>query len=246
VTVTIKRKPKRSKLAKSEARQRYITIGELVALEQIQEDATLLGSGTLAIGPFARLDANAVAARDGKSRGAITNLFGSQAAFQAETMALALNASEWVDRIVFPRPGDYPTADAWFDVLLADQSGRGPVHGATPEVVDGQLWSLWISVVPYGIWSEEVARPSLAEHVQWVRRLEECFKQALDHFGLTLREGTTANDLAYAFACLSDGTWLMQCMSGRHPCDASEPIATAMRRSGRLLWKGAIEPPGAV
>ena len=241
MAVTIKRKPKRSKLAKSEARQRYVDMGVLVALEQIQEDAKQLGSGTLAIGPFARLDANVVAARDGKSRGAITNLFGSQAAFQAETMALALNASAWVDLIELARPEDYPTADAWFDALLAGQSERGPAHGARPVINYEFLWLIWISVVPYGIWSDEIARPSLAEYVQWVVRLEACFKEALDHFGLTLQEGTTLTDLAYAFACLIDGVWLMQCMSDRHPCDASEPMATAMRRSGRLLWRGAVK-----
>ena len=65
--------------------------------------------GAIAVGPFARLDANAVAAREGKTRGAITNLFGSQAAFQAETMALALNAGEWVERVEFPAPADFPT-----------------------------------------------------------------------------------------------------------------------------------------
>jgi hypothetical protein len=48
----------------------------------------------MAIGPFARLDAGDVAAHVGKTRGAISNAFGSQAAFQAETMALALGAAE--------------------------------------------------------------------------------------------------------------------------------------------------------
>ena len=85
-------KQKRSRLPRSEARQRYVEIGELVALKQIKSDARALDNQTIAIGPFARLDAGAVAARDGKTRGAITNLFGSQAAFQGEIMALARNA----------------------------------------------------------------------------------------------------------------------------------------------------------
>ena len=83
-------KPGRSTLPRHAARLRYVEIGEVVALEQIKTDSEALDAGTVAIGPFARLDANAVAARDGKTRGVITNLFGSQAAFQAETMALAL------------------------------------------------------------------------------------------------------------------------------------------------------------
>lgn len=61
-------------------------------------------------------EADAVAARDGKTRGAITNLFGSQAAYQTETMTRT-------------EPHD-PVTDA--------ERQR-----------------------PYGLWSEEVARPSM-------------------------------------------------------------------------------------
>ena len=208
-------------------------------LEQIQKDSALVDVGTMAVGPFARLDANAVAARDGKSRGAVTNLFGSQAAFQAETMALALNASEWVERIKLPSPGDYASAEAWLDALLTGQSERGPAHGATPEVADGFLWMLWLSAVPYGLWSEPIARLGMQEYEQWVRRLEGSFKQVLDHFGLVLREGTTINDLACAIASMIEGVWLNQCLTGRHPFDSSQPIATMLRRSGCLILRGA-------
>ena len=81
----------------------------------------------IAVGPFARLDAGAVAAHDGKTRGSITNLFGSQAAFQAETMALALNAGAWIETIKYPAPRDYPDADAWVDAFFAGhrRAGRG-------------------------------------------------------------------------------------------------------------------------
>jgi hypothetical protein len=239
------RKRGRSTLPKEEARRRYIEVGELVALEQIRKDAKLLDGGATAVGPFARLDANAVAAREGKTRGAISNLFGSQAAFQAETMALALNADEWVERVEFPAPADCPTAEAWFDAVLAGQSARGPVHGAKPMVDDGFLWALWLSTIPYGLWSEEVSRPSMKEYVQWLRRLERIFTEALDHFGLALRDGTTINDLACAVASLIEGVWLNQCLTRRHPCDPSEPIATLLLRSGRLLWRGATETHGA-
>ncbi len=83
-------RPGRSRLPQQEARQRYVEIGELVALEQIKKDSETLDLHSIAVGPFARLDANEVAARDGKTRGVISNLFGNQAAFQAETMSLAL------------------------------------------------------------------------------------------------------------------------------------------------------------
>lgn len=236
------RKPRRSKLTKTEARKRYATMGKLVVLEQIREDSELLGEVAIAVGPFARIDAGAVAARDGKSRGAITNVFGSQAAFQAATMELALNASEWVEQIKLPAPGDFATATDWLDALLDGQSARGPKHAKEPAVDDGFLWTLWLSVVPYGVWSEHVAGLSLAEYVQWVKRLEQCLEQALHHFGLRLRESVALNDLACAIASIIEGVWLNQCLSDRHPCDPSQPVATSLRRSGRLLWQGAVQP----
>ena len=107
-------------------------MGGLVVLEQIQKDSQLLGDKSIAVGPFARLDAEDVAAHDGKTRGAITNLFGSQAAFQAATMALALDASEWVARIKFPAPAAFEDAEAWFDALLAGESARGGAPRAPP------------------------------------------------------------------------------------------------------------------
>jgi hypothetical protein len=243
--MTTKPRRGRSTLPKSEARRRYIEMGELVALEQIRKDAKTLDDGAVAVGPFARLDAEDVAARDGKTRGAITNLFGSQAAFQAETMALALDAGTWVERVQIPAHGDFATAEAWFDAFLAGQAARGPVHGAKPAVNDGFLWTLWLSALPYGLWSEQVSRPSMAEYVQWVERLEQAIGQALDHFVMTLREGTTTNDLACAIASLIEGVWLNQCLTKHHPCDRSEPAATLMRRSGRLLWRGATQKRSA-
>jgi hypothetical protein len=217
-------------------------MGGLVALEQIQKDSQLLGDQPIAVGPFARLDAEAVAAHDGKTRGAITNLFGSQAAFQAETMALALDAHEWVERIKFPAPGDFADAESWFDALLVGESTRGPAHGAKPTVNDGFLWSLWLSALPYGIWSEQIAKPSMAEYVQTVGKLEEALQGALHHFELTVQPGTSINDLACATASLIEGVWLNQCLTKRHPCDKSEPIATVLRRGGRMLWRGATMP----
>ena len=68
------------------------------------------------------------------------------------------------------------------------------------------------------------------------------FQEALDHFDLTLQPGTTLDDLAVATAGLVEGLWLNQCQTARHPIDPTEPIATSMRRSSRLLWKGATRP----
>jgi hypothetical protein len=72
-----------------------------------------------------------------------------------------------------------------------------------------------------------------------VRKLETAFERALERFSVTLRDGTTVNDLACASASLVEGVWLNQCLTDRHPFDDAEPIATVLRRGGRLLWRGA-------
>lgn len=233
--------PRRSTLPKDEAQRRYIEIGELVVLEQIKRDADWLDDHPIAIGPFARLDASAAAAHDGKTRGVISNLFGSQAAFQAETMALALSAADWIDRIQYPDPAAFPDAEAWVDALLADESARGPRHAADPVIDFGTLWALWLGVVPYGLWSDKVVGPSMDEHLQVVGRLSQVLAGAIDHFGLELRDDTTVDDLAFAIAGMVEGVWLNQCLTTEHPGDAKEPIATLLRRSGRMLWRGAIQ-----
>jgi hypothetical protein len=241
----MKLKKGRSTLPKTEARRRYIEIGEVVVLEQIRRDAAMLDEELVAVGPFARLDAEAVATKDGKTRGVISNLFGSQAAFQAETMALALSASALIEDVEYPFPADFADAAAWVDAFFSGQSARGPKHGAKPVVNYASLWALWLSAVPYGLWSEQVRGPSMEEHRQWLEHLEVLLGQALDHFGLTVRTGMTVNDLACAAASLIEGVWLNQCLTRHHPCDPSEPIATVLRRAGRMLWLGATELAGA-
>lgn len=217
-------------------------MGGLAVLVQIQEDSQLLKDQAIAVGPFARLDAGTVAAEDGKTRGAITNLFGSQTAFQAAAMAAALDASDRFARLRFPAPKDFDNAESWLDALLAAESARGPAHGAKPAVNDGFVWALWLSAVPYGIWSEQIAKPSMAEYLKTVDRLEHVIREALDHFGLAMREGDSVSDLACAIAGLTEGVWLNQCLSKRHPLDKSEPVGALLRRGGRMLWRGAVVP----
>jgi hypothetical protein len=230
---------KRSALPRDEARRRYVEIGELAALRQIHADSERLDRRSIAVGPFARLDANAVAAEDGKTRGAITNLFGSQAAFRVATMELALNAEQQIEHAEYPAPADYASADEWVDAFFAAQSARGPRHGAEPVVEYASLWALWLSAVPYGLWSEQISGPSLDEYRHWVAQLEDVLAGALERFELTLRDDTTLTDLAAAIASLVEGAWLNQCLTTRHPSDASQPAEALLRRSGRLLWRGA-------
>jgi hypothetical protein len=240
------KKRTRSNLPKSEAWQRYIEIGELVVLEQIQRDAELLDKSAIAVGPFARLQADAVADRDQKTRGAISNLFKSQAAFQVETMELALNAGHWLDEIVYPNPQDYANAEGWVDAFLLRQSDRGPHHGAPPEVSYASVWSLWLSAVPYGLWSRKISQSSLDEHIQWLQQLIVLFQEAMTHFRLRMQPGTTLEDLASGMASFIEGIWLNQCLTLHHPCNATEPISTVARRAGLMLWRGATEPSGEI
>jgi hypothetical protein len=234
-------KRRRSTLPRAEARKHFVEEGELAVLEQIRKDAVRLDKRLIAIGPFARLDAGAVAAREQKTRGAVTNLFGSQASFQAETMALALMASHWLDEIVYPALTEYQTAEEWVDAFFVGQSARGPQYGSEPSINYAFVWILWLSAVPYGLWSESISRPSLEEHVVWVKQLEGVFEGALHHYGMRMRQGTTIADLASAAAALIEGVWLNQCLTTRHPLDRSHSIDAVLRRSGLMLWRGATE-----
>ena len=157
-------------------------------------------------------------------------------------MALALSAGDWIERAELPEPAAFDAAEDWVDALFAGESGRGPHHDAEPSASYGFLWALWLSAVPYGLWSERVSAPSMAEHVQWVAKLEGALAAALEHFGVALRDDTTVNDLACACASLVEGVWLNQCLTSRHPFRAAEPIADVLRRGGRLLWRGATLP----
>lgn len=238
----LKKRPPRSRLPKQDARQRYVEMGELAVLQKIQEDSRTLDEDALPVGPFARLDAAAVAARDGKTRGAVTNLFGSQAAFQTETMALALSAGDWIAGISYPAPTDFPSAEDWVDALFAAEAARGPRHAAEPEISYAFLWALWLSAVPYGIWSRTIAEPSMREFGQWLDKLEAAFAKAVTHFGVSFRESMTARHLACSAATLIEGAWLNQCLTGQNPADTDEPIATVLQRAGRMLWHGATMP----
>ena len=226
-----KRPAGRSTLPRDEARDRYVEMGQVAALEQIRRDSEALDRRSIAVGPFARLDAGAVAERDGKTRGVISHLFGSQAAFQVETMARALDAGDWIEQLALPAPADHPDAGAWVEALFAAESARGPQRGAQPQLDYAALWALWLSAVPYGLWSERVSAPSMEEQGQWVEKLAAAFGVAIEHFGLELRDGVTLADIAGAAASLIEGAWLNQCLTA--PDDAF------LRRSGRLLWDGA-------
>ena len=157
-------------------------------------------------------------------------------------MALALNTGSSSSGSSTRTPPRSPRPTSGWTRFFAGESARGPAHRAEPEVTYASLWALWLSAVPYGLWSERASVPSIAEQLQHVEHLEDVLDSALDRFHLKLREGTTLRDLASALASLVEGVWLNQCLTRRHPSDPSEPIATLLRRSGRLLWLGATVP----
>jgi hypothetical protein len=148
-------------------------------------------------------------------------------------MELALDAAELLGAVAYPAPEDHERAEDWVDAFFAGEAARGPRHRARPAVDYGQLWALWLSAVPYGLWSERIAGPSLEEFAQSVAQLEALFARALDHFGLTTAEGVTLTDLATAAVNLVEGAWLNQCLT------PAPPAGEALQRSGRLLWRGA-------
>jgi hypothetical protein len=237
-------KRSRSSLPRSEARQRYLEVGSQAVLEQIRLDSEALDASAIAIGPFSRLDSGRVAARVGKTRGVISNLFGSQSAYQVATMEMVLDAGSDIESIVYPAPADFATPSAWIDAFLLGQAARGPVHGAPPESGYAFLWTLWLAALPYGLWSNRIARPSMDEYNHWCAQIEAVIEQALAHFGLTLRPDVTARDVAGALGSLVEGVWLNQMLTETHPARPEEPITALLLRSGRLVWQGALVQSG--
>jgi hypothetical protein len=231
----------RTTLPPPEARQRYREIGGLAALDKIIDDARALDAQPFAIGPFARVDASEVAERDGKTRGAITNLFGSQAAYQAEVMSLVLDAETTSDIGQVPDPAAFERAQDWVDAFFLGQSREGPQHRTQLESRYAALWVLWLGTVPYGLWSDRIAGPSMDEFRRRVGQIEAAFAAAIDRFGLRLRDGVSLTDLACAAASQIEGVWLNQCLTGGHPMQPDQPTEAALIRAGRLLWTGAID-----
>lgn len=238
---------RRSLLPPDEARQRYIRAAEAVLLKQIQDDARRLDreddERRVAVGPFAKLNAERVAASaDGKSRGAITNLFKSQRQFQLAAMALVLEDPE-VDIFILPEPREFDDPVTWIEAVAAAESARGPIHDMEPVVGYGMGWALWLSQVPYGIWSDLIAEPSMHEFRHSAERLEtDCVIPALEHFSLALRPPWTPIDLASAMNSLVEGLWLNQCLSAEHPKRPGVSATSAARDALLMLWQGATQP----
>ena len=175
-------------------------MGELAALEQIRSDSR---AARQECDPGRAVRAARRGRRrrgDGKTRGAITNLFGSQGRFQAETMALALSAGDLIAGVEFPDRAAFATAGRLDRRPLRGQSARGPRTGR----------SRLSTTAPLGALAECGALRALERAHQRARAWpstrsgsparERCSARAIAHFGLELREDATLADLACAVA----------------------------------------------
>ena len=238
---------RRSLLQPDDARRRYIRAAESVILRQIQADGRRLDQDddgqNVAVGPFAKLSAEEVAANaDGKSRGAITNLFKSQRQFQLQAMALVLDDPE-VDVEDPPHPAGFADASSWIAGLAMAESARGPHHGMEPSPGYGLIWALWLSQVPYGVWSQRIAAPSMREFRHSADRLATLgIVPALERFSLEVRPPWEVLDIATAMASTIEGVWLNQALIADHPTRQQAPADDAMRNALQMVWEGATRP----
>ena len=239
---------RRSGLSREEAKRHYIQLAEKVILEQVRVDAERLDrqddDKRMAVGPFARLSAERVASLDeGRSRGAITNVFKSQREFQLEAMSLSLEDPAVLDDRGSPDPRGFEDAGVWTEALAEFESGRGPLHES--EKIEGYAagWVLWLGQVPYGLWSQYIAEPSMKEFRDSTARLErDAIRPALTHFELEMRPPWTTVDLAGAMRSTIEGVWLNQCLTRDHPTRPGTASVQALRDGLRMLWEGATRP----
>lgn len=238
----------RTRLPRDRAQKEYVRAGELEVFRQLERDAreldrALPAAAPLALGPFARVQAGAVVDELGKTRGAINHLWRSQEAFRASIMADFLNdESLGMEDLAFPNPAQCRNFDDWIRRLAALEIERGPRHGAAPGPSYGFRWAAWLGLVPYGLWSEHVARASLVEFRRRVDRFSTAVIQpALEHFGLRLRRDVTLQDLVVSFVSLVEGVWLNACLTADDPIGRSQSIGDMLGRAMTLLFRGALE-----
>jgi hypothetical protein len=207
------------------------------ALPRHRAAGGLHGSSAKPLGPFARIDATEIAQREGKTRGVISNLFGSQGAFQVAVMDLSLSDFEdqgGVHEVAYPDVQEFSDAGSWLAAFAEVESARGPRHRVLAEGYSAR-WLLWVAMLPYEVWSPRMSEVSVVEFESWVGSLEsDRLAPALSRFGLAIRPGVELRDLATAFANAIEGVWLSQCT---HP-DAARG-ANQMFVALSLLWHGA-------
>jgi hypothetical protein len=239
----------RARLSRDDAETTYIRAGELEVFRQLRRDAMTLdetptGERVPALGPFARLRTDAVGDELGKTRGAINHLWGSQEAYRTAIMAAFLDdAGLGLDEVELPDPRIADDLATWISCWAQAEVDRGPRHGVEPENRYGLRWAAWLGLVPYGIWSDTVARPSMAEFRRTVHHVaHEMLAPAFEHFGWTLVDGTTIEDVALAATSAIEGCWLNAALTDRDPIGRDFAIAQSLARTLGLIVRGAVRP----
>jgi hypothetical protein len=129
------------------------------------------------------------------------------------------------------------------EAVASAESKRGPLHGMEPEESYAMRWVLWLSQVPYGVWRERIATPSMREFRHSAERLEaELVRPALARFELEPRPSWTPRDVASAMVSLREGLWLNRCLSEKHSTRPGVDPAEAARTALTMLWQGATQP----
>lgn len=243
----------RVRLRRDDAETTYVRAGELEVFRQLQRDALALDqprpeerAPAVVVGPFARLRTDAVVDELGKSRGAVNHVWGSQEAYRAAVMDNFLNDTGiGLDEIVRPDPHDAADLDTWLDRWAAVELARGPRHGMEPESRYGLRWAAWLGLVPYGIWSDTVAAPSLDEYRASVDHIaRDVLAPALRRFELVVADGLALADVALTVVSGIEGHWLNACLTDRDPLGRRAPIARSLATTLRIIVRGATRPAG--
>jgi hypothetical protein len=234
---------RRHRLDRQTALETYVNQGQLEVFEQIRRDAALLDGEVTAVGPFNRVDPEHVARSVGKTRGAINNLWGSGTQFQNAVIAQFLIDDELGLRSHnMPAPADFQSLEDWIAALAQAELELGPTRHMEPSNSYALRWAVWLTLVPYGIWSERIASSSTREFRLGVARYEsELLLPMLSHFDRRLRVGVSIQDLATGIASLVEGFWLSTCLSD-DPLGDGVTNETRLTTALTMLINGALEP----
>jgi len=222
--------PKRERLPRKVAEARYLDTGLDLLLESVRDRAQQLdralvadgpdGSAPDIPGPVADVTAHAVADQLGKTRGAITNIWGSQQQFHLALLKKLLTSTDNLGAI----PDRHETeelVDSIDDVasavsVFADgELERGPrpdpdLDNLTNSQLWGSLFLTELAYYPYAQWSARVRKLIHDGNENYLDQLVNNFYQpGLDGLGRREHPNLRYHDLARILYALTMGFWLM-------------------------------------